>query len=105
MSLYDNNAHVIIRGKAEAKVEFGNVLYLEEQIDGLIDDWQLFGDQPTFDSKLVEKRIERIKNRFGSIESYTGDRGFWSKHNEFVLEENNIINCICPKNPMQLEND
>jgi hypothetical protein len=33
---------VIVRGKADAEVEFGNLLVLGEQSDGLIIDWELF---------------------------------------------------------------
>jgi hypothetical protein len=33
---------VIVRGKAGAEVEFGNLLILGEQKDGLIIDWELF---------------------------------------------------------------
>jgi hypothetical protein len=36
LSLFEPDIHVIVRGKAGAEVEFGNLLVLGEQIDGLI---------------------------------------------------------------------
>jgi len=45
LSLYERDLHVIVRGKAEAEVEFGNTLWVGEQVDGLILDWQLLKDQ------------------------------------------------------------
>jgi hypothetical protein len=36
LSLYEDDLHVIVRGKAGAEVEFGNTLLLSEQSDGLI---------------------------------------------------------------------
>jgi hypothetical protein len=91
-------------GKAGSEVEFGNGLYLAEQLDGLIVDWQLLEDQPPRDSKLVEESIERIEDGFGRIASCTADRGFCSKHNERVLRKGTITNGICPKSPVELEN-
>ena len=40
LSLYQSDIHVLVRGKAGAEVEFGNGLYLAEQADGLIVDWE-----------------------------------------------------------------
>ena len=42
LSLFEPDIHVIVRGKAGAEVEFGNLLVLGEQIEGLIMDWELF---------------------------------------------------------------
>lgn len=46
LSLYDNDARVIVRGKAGHEVEFGQGLLLTEQVNGLIIDWELFAEQP-----------------------------------------------------------
>ena len=79
LSLYDNNIHVLVRGKSGAEVEFGNGLYLAEQADGLIVDWDFMKDQPTVDCKIVEPSITRITAEYGTPGSYTGDRGFDAK--------------------------
>ena len=53
LSLYDQDAHIIVRGKLESEIEFGQGLILTEQKDGLIIDWHLFKDQPPSDNKLL----------------------------------------------------
>ncbi len=97
LSLYDEDIHVLVRGKAGAEVEFGNGLYLAEQTDGLLVDWNFMQDQPPSDSKLVKSSIERITETYGKPGSYTGDRGFDSSDTRTDLEELGIINAICPR--------
>lgn len=104
LSLYDNDINVLVRGKAGAEVEFGNALYLAEQSDGLIIDWNFIQEQPPGDNKLTPESIERITKEYGSPKSYTADRGFDSPVNRLNLEELDIINAICPKSvPMLRE--
>jgi hypothetical protein len=103
LSLYDPDIHVLVRGKAGAEVEFGNGLYLAEQADGLIIDWDFMKNQPRADNKLVEPSLERICGKYGSPESYTTDRGFDAAANDLVLEELGVINGICPKSPIKLQ--
>ena len=98
LSLYDPDAHVIVRGKSGSEVEFGQGLLLTEQKDGLIVDWKLFQDQPKADSVLLKETIKRIQTHYGDITSIAGDRGFHSKDNDNFLKQNNILNAICPKN-------
>ena len=97
LSLYETDTHVLIRGKADAEIEFGNGLYLTEQADGLIVDWNFIQGQPPSDSKLVAASLERITEAYGKPGSYTGDRGFDSKNARTDLEELGIINAICPR--------
>lgn len=97
LSLYDPDIHVLVRGKANAETEFGNGLYLAEQADGLIVDWNFMQDQPPSDSKLVAASLERITQTYGQPGSYTGDRGFDSANARTDLEELGIINAICPR--------
>jgi hypothetical protein len=103
LSLYDQDAHVIVRGKMESEIEFGQGLLLTEQVDGLIIDWHLFKDQPPSDSKLLKPTLERIKHYYGSIDSSCSDRGFNNKGNDDFLKANNIYNATCPKNPEELQ--
>lgn len=97
LSLYDPDINVLVRGKAGAEVEFGNALYLAEQSNGLIIDWEFIKEQPPGDNKLTPESIERIAKEYGRPESYTADRGFDSPENRIDLEELDIINAICPK--------
>ena len=97
LSLYQQDLHVLVRGKAGAEVEFGNGLYLAEQMNGLIVDWDFMKDQPTADCKIVEPSLTRLKEQYGPTQSYTGDRGFDAAANDLVLEELGVINGICPR--------
>ena len=103
LSLYEPDAHVLLRGKADAEVEFGNGLYLAEQIDGLIVDWKFIKGQPPGDSTLVRDSIKQLTERYGSLKSYTGDRGFDSPDSRSSLEASNIINAICPRSVPRLK--
>ena len=103
LSLYEPDVHVLVRGKAGAEVEFGNGLYLAEQSDGLIVDWEFIQDQPPTDSKLVQSSLERIESRYGSPASYTADRGFDNQRNRIALEEGAVFNAICPRSVPMLE--
>lgn len=104
LSLYEDDVHVLVRGKANAEVEFGNGLYLAEQRDGLIVDWELFRDYPPADSQLVKKSLERLKENYGSVAAYCGDRGFDTKANSAHFESEDIFNAVCPKAPTAMAN-
>ena len=103
LSLYEPDAHVLVRGKADAEVEFGNGFYLAEQSDGLIVDWQFIKEQPTSDNKLVADSITRLSKTYGTPKSYTGDRGFDAQGNRDDLEKENIFNGICPRSVVSLK--
>lgn len=91
--------HVIVRGKVDAEVEFGNALWLGEQANGLIVDWKLLKDQSPGDTKLFRASLDRIHNAFGRYpESAAGDRGLWSEDNERWLKEEGIYSALCPRN-------
>jgi len=102
LSLYEEDVHVLVRGKSGAEVEFGNGLYLVEQQDGLIVDWTLLKDQPPADTRLVRQSVERIEEAYGPIQAYSADRGFDCKANRELLEEQEVFNAICPKDPRML---
>jgi hypothetical protein len=103
LSLYESDIHVLVRGKSNAEVEFGNALYLAEQADGLIVDWKFIQDQPSGDSFLVEESIERMVKHYGPIGSYSADRGFDSADNRNDFEHDQIFNGICPRSVEQLK--
>lgn len=96
LSLYEYDIEVLVRGKADAEVEFGNALYLAEQGDGLIVDWELMKSNKT-DSKLVKPSVERIHKHYGQIKRYCADRGFDSPGASEALDAEEIINAICPR--------
>lgn len=97
LSLYESDVRVMVRGKADAEVEFGNGFYLAEQADGLIVDWKLIKEQPPSDSKLVADSLMRLTKKYGKPKSYSADRGFDAEKNRDNLKEEAIFNAICPR--------
>jgi hypothetical protein len=103
LSLYDDDLHVIVRGKADAEVEFGNTLWLTEQGQGLIIDWKLLKDMSPGDAKLMRLSQHRLRGVFGRYPgSATGDRGLWSRENADWLKKEGIFNALCPRDPAEL---
>jgi hypothetical protein len=101
LSLYEKDVHVIKRGKSGADVEFGNGFYLAEQRDGLVIDFDYFKQYPPADSDILKESVKRVKSRY-TIKLLAGDRAFNTKRNDRYLEEENIFNATCPKNPEEL---
>ena len=105
LSLYEKEVQVIVRGKAGAKVEFGNTLLLAEQAQGLIVDWKLYEDSAPSDDHQLPESLERIEKRIGAgvLRAMGGDRGFDSASNRRLLEEKEIFNGLCPRAVKGLE--
>ena len=102
LSLYDKDVRVIVRGKLGAEVEFGNVLLIGEQKDGLIVEWKLHREAVS-EVKQTVAVVDRINERVGGkIKSVGGDRGFYSQANEKALEDRGIKCLICPRNVGEL---
>ena len=101
LSLYEPDAKVIKRGKAGADVEFGNVLILGEQKDGLIIDWQL-EEATRGDSALTLESCDRVKSRGLDIKTVCADRGFSSETNETELKDRGIKSYLMPRSPSEL---
>ena len=103
LSLYDSDINILVRGKANATVEFGNKLWLGETSEGFIVDYLLERDQ-TSDSKHVLPAVQRLTTEHKlPIRKVWGDRGLDSKTNARKLEELEIYNGLCPKNVHQLQ--
>jgi IS5 family transposase len=105
LSLYEPDVQVIVRGKANAEVEFGNSLLIAEQADGLIVDWDFHKSSAPGDSKQLTPCLERISKNHGeqTVRAVSGDRQFDSAANVRWLEEKNIYNALCPRDPKKLE--
>lgn len=105
LSIYETDINVIVRGKAGAEVEFGNVLRLAEQQDGLIIDFSLHRQGVSDNSAKpfaegVERMIEATQSKIVALWT---DRGMESRENVKLLKSKNISNGICPKNPAELQ--
>lgn len=98
LSLYDDSASVIVRGKDGAEVEFGNELLITEQLDGFIIDFQLY-ENKIADTNKLRGRLEKVKTE---VQAIGADRGFHSKTISNELEKFNIFNGICPRAPNEL---
>ena len=103
LSLFEPDIHVIVRGKAGEEVEFGNLLVLGEQKDGLIMDWDLFKEEVPVDVRLVRPSVERTESGLKvTIQSMITDRGFDNKANVKWLEERGTFAGLCPRDPRAL---
>jgi hypothetical protein len=104
LSFYEPDAHVIVRGKAGAEVEFGNTLVLGEADDGVIIDWRLLREQAQADCHQVEPSLSRVQDIFPDrVRGIVTDRGCDSKDNVESLAFVGIKNGICPKNPHEMK--
>ena len=101
ISVYHDHVNVIKRGKAGGQVEFGNTLFLAEQSDGIIVDWQLYKTDVKEIQATKESVIKMTEELELEIESLTGDRGCQSKRNDKILIKKGIYNGLCPRNPLE----
>jgi hypothetical protein len=104
LSLYEPDVHVIVRKKAGAPVEFGNTLFLAENPQGLIIDWEFFQEQAPADTDLLPRSVGRMEQVYGArLKAATADRGFDSFANQVGLAEEGIYNAVCPRSPALLQ--
>ena len=101
ISVYHENINVLKRGKAGGRVEFGNTLFLAEQSDGIIVDWQLYQTDVKEIQATKESLIRMTDELELDIKSLTGDRGCQSKRNDSLLVRKEIYNGLCPRNPLE----
>ena len=103
LSLYEPDVHVIVRRKAGAEVEFGNTLFVAENPQGLILDWELFRQSAPADSALLPRTVGRMEQAYGpTLKETSADRGFDSQANQLGLAAEGIYNGICPRDPKKL---
>ena len=104
LSFYESEVHVIVRKKAGAEVEFGNTLFLAENLQGLIIDWELFAESAPADSSLLARSIGRMERAYGpKLKAVAADRGFDSQTNQIGLNDEAIYNGVCPRSPQELQ--
>ena len=103
LSLYDGDLHVMNRGKASGDVEFGNALFLCEQSDGLIVDYKLTRETPKADVQILRESILRVDAiGCGKAFAVVTDRGFDCAKNREYLEELDLFNGMCSRDPAEL---
>lgn len=97
LSLYEDNVHILNRGKFGAAIEYGNNFYIAEQSDGIIVDWDFMKEKTKSDVKILGESVDRLNERLG-IKAIATDRGFESKGNDKILQNENVFNATCPRN-------
>ncbi len=110
LSIYENEVHIIKRGKHDVNVEFGNTAQIIEQEDGFIVGYDLLEEYSPGDSKLGISGLKDIQKKYGFKDVMTvgGDRGYDSKaFDKFINKQNelenvNIHNCITSKSVPEL---
>jgi hypothetical protein len=104
-SLYEPDTAILTRGKSGAKNEFGHSLFIVEQRDGLIVDWQL-PKKPKSDVVFLQEGIKRWQETYGKemIKVAVSDRGFDGDESRSALKDAGMENGMCPRSVAQLIN-
>ena len=107
-SLYEPDAHLLLRGKSGGQVEFGNTLLLCEQRQGVIVDFELFRAQAPSDAHLAPQVAARLVSLFPHLKTeeikaaFVTDRGFHSKRTAQQLSPD-FFNAVASKSPSEFE--
>jgi len=103
LSIYEPDTSVLSRGKSGAQVEYGYSLFVAEQRDGLIVDWDM-PRSPESDIVMLSAGVTRWQKAYGAhtIRVVVTDRGFYSKATCNTLKDAGIANGMCPRSPQQL---
>jgi hypothetical protein len=105
LSLYEDDVHVMIRGKANAEVEFWNYLLLGEQRDGLLVFYDLVKEGIGSDPKCLQIAQEYMLQEFGESANgaLSGDRGFDGPQIRDFCDEHEIFNAVARRSPSAME--
>ena len=105
LSFYDESANVVVRGKPEARVEFGNTLVIGEISNGFIIDWKIYKDTACSDAKILPGSLDRLEKTYNGYKpkNLATDRGCDSAKNRKDLKRRGITNFMCPKSAKELE--
>lgn len=103
LSLYDREVRVIVRGKAGAEVEFGNMVLLGENRQGVILDYELFREVAPADHQLLFGSLLRVWEATGRhVGAVVADRGFATADNSRTLKAGGTFDGLCPRKPAEL---
>lgn len=99
LSVHEAEVHVIVRGKAGKRVEFGNTLLISENEAGLITDWELYRERAPSEPKQLQASLARQTgyDLDEPVEAVVTDRGFASKATTRHLEEAGVFDATCPR--------
>jgi hypothetical protein len=104
LSLYEEDIHVIVRGKSGADVEFGNSLFVAETACGFIIDHELRKEMSPGDAKWLQERYASVKEASGGrLCGAVADRGFDSAAARKFLQKHESFNGLCPRDSRELK--
>jgi len=104
LSLYEPDVRVVVRGKAEAEVEFGNTVLVGENGQGIILDYQVWRAPAPADVNMLVESLERVSEALDrTVGAVATDRGFASAANSWGLKECEIFDGTCPRQPARLK--
>jgi len=105
LSVHEGDLHTLVRNKAGKPVEFGNGLFLAECPCGLIVDSRLYREAPPADTQKLTESLQRQQamDIEQAVVAVVGDRGFDSRKVERKLDDDDIANRICPRDPAKLK--
>lgn len=97
ISIHDQDARPIKKGKLGKKVEFGYKLQISENADGIITSYELYKGNPS-DEALLEDAIRQHIELFGKApETIAADRGYGTKANEEYCTTVGVKNICIPR--------
>jgi hypothetical protein len=105
LSAHEGDLHTLVRNKAGKPVEFGNGLFLAESPAGFILDYRLYREAPPADTQKLTESLQRQQamDIDQPVVAVVGDRGFDSRKVARELDDADIANLICPRNPATLK--
>lgn len=109
ISIHDQDARPIKKGKLGKKVEFGYKLQISENGDGIITNYELYKGNPSDDALLADAIKQHIELFGRAPMTVAADRGYGSKNNEEYCASIGVKNICIPrrgkKNKVQTETE
>jgi IS5 family transposase len=97
VSIHDEDARPIKKGKLGIKAEFGYKLQIGEAEKGFVTSYDVYKGNPN-DETLIMDAIDWHRDTFGKVPTYvTADRGYGGKQNESDLKEAGIQKIVIPR--------
>lgn len=105
VSLFDEGARPIQKGKAYPKTEFGRKVLIQEAEKGVVTDYQIHTGNPA-DQPMLEPAVDKHEDIFGQEpKELAGDRGFHGSGQDALLKKRGIEHVSIPvkggKSPMR----
>lgn len=95
LSIFEPETELINRGKFPNPIEFGHRVALAQGLSGLIVDYSVMGKGQTDRHELIPL-LKRLSSRFGKLNSFTADKGYWFK--ECIEESSQFVEqAVLPK--------